>query len=277
MGGALRRAARCAARRRRMTRDASTSRSSSPRCNGGADLPRLLDAIAAQEGPFRPSVVAVDSGSTDGTLDLLRAHGARILTVAPGEFNHGETRNLALRCRRHRLRGADRAGRGTRVTHGGSTRSSARSSPTRPWPGRGRASSPRGGEPDDRATTLSQWIGAASAAATVGPLTPAEFAALHTARAASRLRLRQRLLVHPDVGVARATRFRVPLRRGHRVGCDVLLRRPPTGVRARGCRACIRTSGPSRTSCGGPTSAHQRLQRFSVCPRFQASVPWCGR
>jgi rhamnosyltransferase len=68
-----------------------------PTLNGGADLGHLLDAISAQEGPFRPAVIAIDSGSTDGTLDVLRAHGARILTVAPGEFNHGETRNLALR------------------------------------------------------------------------------------------------------------------------------------------------------------------------------------
>jgi glycosyltransferase involved in cell wall biosynthesis len=68
-----------------------------PTLNGGADLTRLLDAISIQEGPFRPRVVAVDSGSTDCTLDVLRAHGARILTVASSEFNHGDTRNQALR------------------------------------------------------------------------------------------------------------------------------------------------------------------------------------
>jgi len=62
-----------------------------PTLNGGRDLAALLDAIAAQEGPFRPVIVAIDSGSTDGTLELLRRSGARILTVASGEFNHGGT------------------------------------------------------------------------------------------------------------------------------------------------------------------------------------------
>ena len=67
-----------------------------PTRNGGACLAGLLDAIEMQEGRFRPTVVAIDSGSTDGTLDLLRARQARVLTVAPGEFNHGDTRNRAL-------------------------------------------------------------------------------------------------------------------------------------------------------------------------------------
>ena len=68
-----------------------------PTLNGGRDLAALLDAIAAQEGPFRPVIVAIDSGSTDGSLDALRARGARILSVKAADFNHGATRNEALR------------------------------------------------------------------------------------------------------------------------------------------------------------------------------------
>ena len=67
-----------------------------PTLNGGNDLADLLDAIAVQEGRFRPVVTVVDSGSTDGTLDLLRRHGVRLLTVDPSQFNHADTRNLAL-------------------------------------------------------------------------------------------------------------------------------------------------------------------------------------
>ena len=68
-----------------------------PTLNGGRDLASLLDAIAAQEGLFRPVIVAIDSGSMDGSLDALRARGARISSVRPADFNHGATRNEALR------------------------------------------------------------------------------------------------------------------------------------------------------------------------------------
>src|SRR6476661_3158719 len=96
MGSAVRDAALCARSCQRMSPTVDVA-IVIPTLNGGADLTRLLDAISRQEGPFRPSVVAVDSGSTDGTIDRLRERGSRILAVAPGEFNHGETRNMALR------------------------------------------------------------------------------------------------------------------------------------------------------------------------------------
>ncbi|HVT00564.1 MAG TPA: glycosyltransferase family 2 protein [Solirubrobacterales bacterium] len=41
-----------------------------PTWNSAALLPLLLDSIAAQNGPIEP--IAVDNGSTDGTLELLR-------------------------------------------------------------------------------------------------------------------------------------------------------------------------------------------------------------
>src|SRR5262245_57509504 len=67
-----------------------------PTRNAGPRLDDVLRAIAAQTGAFQPEVLAIDSGSTDGTLDRLKRGGARILTVAPGEFNHGRTRNQAM-------------------------------------------------------------------------------------------------------------------------------------------------------------------------------------
>jgi glycosyltransferase involved in cell wall biosynthesis len=46
-------------------------------------LPALLADLAAQEPPV-PEVVIVDAGSTDGTLELLRAHDSVRLVEAPG-------------------------------------------------------------------------------------------------------------------------------------------------------------------------------------------------
>jgi rhamnosyltransferase len=67
-----------------------------PTLNGGRTLERLLDSIAAQASRCETEVVAVDSGSTDGTLDWLRRYGARVLPIARETFNHGESRNVAL-------------------------------------------------------------------------------------------------------------------------------------------------------------------------------------
>jgi rhamnosyltransferase len=68
-----------------------------PTLNGGTALAALLDAVDGQTGPFHPHIVAVDSGSTDGTLALLTRRAATLLHVTPDAFNHGETRNQALR------------------------------------------------------------------------------------------------------------------------------------------------------------------------------------
>ena len=67
-----------------------------PTRNGVSTLPALLDAIARQriDGPFE--AIAVDSGSTDGSLELLRGRVDRLITIPPGTFDHGATRNLAI-------------------------------------------------------------------------------------------------------------------------------------------------------------------------------------
>lgn len=56
-------------------------------------LPRLLEAIDAQRSEFRSEVVLVDSGSTDGTLEIAHAHGCRILRIAKAEFSFGRSLN----------------------------------------------------------------------------------------------------------------------------------------------------------------------------------------
>ena len=67
-----------------------------PTLNGGAVLRQLLGALRTQRADFGWDVIAVDSGSTDDTLESLGGFGASILAVARGTFNHGATRNAAL-------------------------------------------------------------------------------------------------------------------------------------------------------------------------------------
>ena len=67
-----------------------------PTFNGAATLPDLLSAVRAQHADFAFEVIAVDSGSTDGTVPLLEAAADQVLRIAPGTFNHGATRNHAI-------------------------------------------------------------------------------------------------------------------------------------------------------------------------------------
>ncbi len=68
--------------------------------DGIATLPGLLDALDAQVTGFSFETVAVDSGSRDGSLELLRRRVHTLVQVAPEDFNHGSTRNLGIdRCR----------------------------------------------------------------------------------------------------------------------------------------------------------------------------------
>jgi rhamnosyltransferase len=67
-----------------------------PTRNGGATLPALLDRLWDQRITGLLEILAVDSGSTDGTVQLLRSRNVTVLPVSPGAFDHGETRNLAI-------------------------------------------------------------------------------------------------------------------------------------------------------------------------------------
>jgi rhamnosyltransferase len=71
--------------------------------NGAATLPALLDAVRRQRTDADTEIVAVDSGSTDGSLDLLQAGADRLVRIDPGAFNHGTTRNLGIESSRGEL------------------------------------------------------------------------------------------------------------------------------------------------------------------------------
>jgi len=67
-----------------------------PTLNAGGLLGKLLDAVEAQTA--RPDeVLVVDSSSDDDTVNIAESHGARVITVARAEFDHGGTRTLAAR------------------------------------------------------------------------------------------------------------------------------------------------------------------------------------
>lgn len=63
--------------------------------NGRSDLEHLLPALFSQKecAPFE--VIAVDSGSSDGTLRVLRSFPVQIKQIPPADFHHARTRNFA--------------------------------------------------------------------------------------------------------------------------------------------------------------------------------------
>jgi rhamnosyltransferase len=64
--------------------------------NGAATLPALFDAVERQNTDRAIEIVAVDSSSTDGTLDILNARANRVVRIPEGAFDHGLTRNLGV-------------------------------------------------------------------------------------------------------------------------------------------------------------------------------------
>ncbi len=62
--------------------------------NGGADLSRCLEAISRQTLNEEVETVVIDSGSTDGSIEVARRHGAVLREIPAADFTHGASRNL---------------------------------------------------------------------------------------------------------------------------------------------------------------------------------------
>ncbi len=63
--------------------------------NGEHTLSDVLSALFSQRTENEIEVIAIDSGSTDSSPDILRSFAkTRVHNISPSEFNHGLTRNL---------------------------------------------------------------------------------------------------------------------------------------------------------------------------------------
>jgi len=63
--------------------------------NGEQYLAEILTSIFTQRTRLSYEVLAIDSGSTDRTLEILKKHPVRVMQIPSLEFGHGRTRNLA--------------------------------------------------------------------------------------------------------------------------------------------------------------------------------------
>ncbi len=64
--------------------------------NGELYLADVLDSIFAQKTRFIYEVIAIDSGSSDRTLDIVKDYPLRLIQIPNHEFGHGRTRNLGV-------------------------------------------------------------------------------------------------------------------------------------------------------------------------------------
>jgi glycosyltransferase involved in cell wall biosynthesis len=68
-----------------------------PTYNAGAQFEAVLKACVEQAAPWPFEILVIDSGSTDGTLDIVKKYPSVKLHEIDGKtFNHGGTRNLGV-------------------------------------------------------------------------------------------------------------------------------------------------------------------------------------
>jgi rhamnosyltransferase len=74
-----------------------------PTKNGALELDACLAAIYTQRGAGPFEVIVIDSGSTDGTLEIARRYPVRIEQIPAETFHHARTRNYAASLAKGRI------------------------------------------------------------------------------------------------------------------------------------------------------------------------------
>lgn len=67
-----------------------------PTKNGGTLFGRAIEQLQKQKLWWQAEFIVIDSGSTDGTVDIARAAGATVYEIPAEEFNHGATRDFGI-------------------------------------------------------------------------------------------------------------------------------------------------------------------------------------
>ena len=67
-----------------------------PTWNAGPLLDEVLAAVTSQRDPGFDELVAIDSGSRDGTVERLQRAGFRVTSIPQREFDHGGTRDRGI-------------------------------------------------------------------------------------------------------------------------------------------------------------------------------------
>lgn len=65
-----------------------------PTFNGARELTVMLSRLASQRGLKSVETLVIDSGSTDGTVEVCRKNGAKVIEISQNEFSHSYARNL---------------------------------------------------------------------------------------------------------------------------------------------------------------------------------------
>jgi len=71
--------------------------------NEAAKIEECLSALLAQDTPRRCEIIVIDSGSTDGTLEICRRFPVRLHEIPPQAFNYGGALNLGAQLARGRF------------------------------------------------------------------------------------------------------------------------------------------------------------------------------
>lgn len=64
-----------------------------PTRNAGSDFAVLICKLKAQDGVSNPEIIVIDSGSSDETLELAHAAGAKVIRLDAEKFSHAAVRN----------------------------------------------------------------------------------------------------------------------------------------------------------------------------------------